>query len=96
MMRVFAYNESIGLPRMEGSSGVVAGFAGKAGSEIGAALCGFLLGKGEFLSSAASSVTQSEHAVLMIRLLYSLFPGICALLIVILSFKLNQIEKLVK
>jgi probable glucitol transport protein GutA len=96
IMQLSAYNESIGLPRMEGSSGVVAGFAGKAGSGIGAALCGFLLGKAGFLSSVASKVTQPESAMLMIRLLYSLLPGICALLIAILSFKLNQLEKLVK
>ena len=95
IIQLSAYNESIGLPRMEGSSGVVAGFAGKAGSGIGAVLCGLLLGKAGFLSSAASSATQPESAMLMIRLLYSLLPGICAILIVVLSIKLKPLETLV-
>lgn len=93
IMQLATYNEYMGLPRMEGSSGVVSGFTSKVGGGIGAGLCGILLGASGFISSTTGSVAQPGSAILMIRSLYSILPGICTVLIVVLSLMLSKLGK---
>ncbi|MCI6467017.1 MAG: MFS transporter [Faecalicatena sp.] len=94
VMQLASYNEELGLPRMESSSSVVAGFVSKIGAGVGAGLCGILLGASGFLSSTSGNgVIQPESAVMMIRCLYSILPGICAVLIIFLSVVLRKMEK---
>lgn len=94
IMQLATYNEYMGLPRMEGSSGVVSGFTSKVGGGIGAGLCGILLGAAGYVTSTSGSVAvQPDSALLMIRCLYSVFPGLCALLITILSIMLGKLGR---
>lgn len=93
IMQLATYNEYMGLPRMEGSSGVVSGFTSKVGGGIGAGMCGILLGASGFISSTTGSAAQPDSAMLMIRSLYSILPGICTVLIVILSIMLSKLGK---
>ena len=93
VMQLATYNEYMGLPRMEGSSGVVSGFASKVGGGLGAGLCGILLGASGFISSTTGTVAQPETALFMIRALYSIIPAVGSVLIVILSVMLGKLGK---
>lgn len=93
VMQLASYNEYIGLPRMEGSSSAAAALAGKIGQGIGAGLCGILLGLAGFISSSSGRVAeQPDTAIMMIRCLYCVFPGICVSIIAVLSLALGKLE----
>lgn len=93
IMQLATYNEYIGLPRMEGSSGIISNFTRKIGAGVGSGFAGILLGASGFISSTSKTVTQPESAMMMIRCLYSIFPAICAALIIVLSIMLAKLGK---
>lgn len=94
IMQLATYNEYIDLPRMEGSAGVVSGFASKVGGGIGAGICGILLSASGYIASTAEAVvTQPDSAMMMIRCLYSLIPAAGMALIVVLSIMLGKLGK---
>lgn len=94
IMQLATYNEYMNLPRMEGSAGVVSGFASKVGGGIGAGVCGILLSASGFISSTADAVvTQPDSAIMMIRCLYSLIPAAGTAVIVLLSVMLGRLGK---
>ena len=94
VMQLATFNEYNNLPRMEGSAGVVSGFASKVGGGLGTFLCGILLTASGFVSTTSSStVAQPESAILMIRMLYSIIPLIGCVIILILSIMLSKLSK---
>ena len=66
------FNEYKGLHRLEGSLSAVNGFATKIGAGLGAGMLGILLGAAGYDGMAAA---QTDSALLMIRLLFSLIPA---------------------
>lgn len=94
IMDLATYNEYKGLHRMEGTTGVVAGFAAKAFGGIGTGLTGILLGAAGFVEgTGGNAAMQPESAMLMIRSLYSLIPLICAVIILLCAFAFGRLEK---
>ncbi len=80
IMNICTYNEMIGMPRMDGSSGILANFASKMGASLGSWVTGMLLMLAGYVS--AEGVTeQPASALMMIRVDFSLVPAI--LLVVI-------------
>lgn len=85
IMNICNYNEMIGLPRMDGSSGILANFASKLGASLGSWITGMLLMLAGYVS--AEGVTeQPASALMMIRVDFALVPalllvviGLCAL-----------------
>ena len=69
------YNEWKGLPRLEGTLGVIPGLATQVGSAFGAFLLGIFLQMGKFTTSIDSmNIQQPDSAILMLRLLMSFIP----------------------
>lgn len=75
------YNEYIGIRRMEGTLSAIRGFAQKVGAGVGAGLLGILIGLAGYDGTLD---VQSDMAIMMIRLLYSLIPA--ALYVVVFVF----------
>ena len=87
------YNENRGMPRMEGTLGVVPNFARKLSSAFGSFLLGVFLKIGGFISTTDGEVVaQPAQALTMIRALMSLIPlamtVIC--IVVMLFYKLEK------
>lgn len=94
IMDLSTFNEYNGLHRMEGTTGIVSGFASKALGGVGTGLTGILLGASGFISTTGSeTAVQPESAILMIRSLYSLIPMVCMILIIICAVHFNRLEK---
>jgi probable glucitol transport protein GutA len=91
IMDLSTYNEWKGIPRMETTVGVLAGFTAKVCAALGAALSGFLL---EAAGYNGALDTQSDSAILMIRLLYSVIPALCFVLIFAVTLKLRGLSKI--
>ena len=91
-MQVATYNEYIGLPRMDGSQGIVSGFLGKIGNGVGAGLVGILLGLAGYVSSSSGDAVQPASALMMIRLMYSIIPLIGCVLIVFFALKFSKLS----
>lgn len=91
IMELATYNESIGLPRMEGSTNILSSFSNKVFNGIGAGVVGILLGAAGYSSSAGA--VQPTSALLMIRVLYSIVPLICFVLIILCALMLGKLEK---
>ncbi len=66
------YNEWKQQPRMEGTLGVIPGFANKIGAAFGAFLLGVFLQIGGYISSDIA--VQPDSAIIMLRLLISFIP----------------------
>lgn len=98
IMNICSYNEMIGLPRMDGSAGILSNFATKVGGALGAFITGAILSAAGYIS--AEGVTeQPASALLMIRIDYALVPcfliaviGICALAFSKLEPKVDAFE----
>ena len=96
LMEVSAYNEYIGLPRMDSTASAVMNFMGKFCNALGAGILGVLLQMCGFISSTdtAASVTQPGSAVFMIRCLYSLIPVVFMVVSIIAASRFNKLSKM--
>lgn len=95
IMNLANFNEWKGMPRLEGTSGTVAGFASKIGSGIGSGILGILLGAAGFVSTATGeSVTQPAAAMTMIRCLYSIVPAVLFTIMLLFTILYSKLDKL--
>ena len=92
VMKCCTYNEMKGLPRMDGSVGVLSNFATKFGSAIGSAIAGILLGLAGYVSGE-NVISQPQSAIMMIRILYSV---VLTMFLVIIFVACNSFAKLEK
>lgn len=90
IMELSTFNEWKGLPRMEGSTGIISGFASNVSIGLGAGLLGILLGAAGYNGTLT---VQPDSTMTMIRLLYSLIPLILMVIIIICAFGLGKLEK---
>ena len=79
-MNICTYNEMLGMQRMDGSSGILANFASKAGGAMGSWITGILLMLAGYVS-AEDAAFQPTSALMMIRIDFAIVPAI--LLVVI-------------
>lgn len=88
IMKCCTYNEMQGLPRMDGSSNILANFT----SKVGSAVTGFMLGLSGYVYG--DNVTaQPGSAVMMIRVLFAIVPAISLVLIGICAKKFVKLEQ---
>lgn len=91
IMNICNYNEMIGLPRMDGSSGILANFASKLGASLGSWITGMLLMLAGYVS--AEGVTeQPASALMMIRADFSLVPAILLVVIGLCALAFAKLE----
>lgn len=90
MIDCASYNEWKGEPRMDGTIGAVKGLAGKIGGAAGAAVVGVLLSWGGYSGALA---VQPASAMLMVRVIMAVVPGIMNVLILLLMsfYKLDRL-----
>lgn len=89
-----SFNETRGLPRMEGTLTAFTSFATKIGQGVGAALLGGILSMGGF---DGAQTVQGDSTLLAIRLLYGIIPMIIFVLIAFMAnaYKLDaKLKKL--
>lgn len=91
IMNLSTFNESKGLQRMEGSTGIVANFTGKVFNGLGTGLVGILLGISGYIS--LETAVQPASSLFMIRAIYSLIPLACMAGILFFATKLSKLEK---
>ena len=92
IMNCCTYNEMIGLPRMDGSAGILANFMGKCGGAMGSFITGILLSVGGYIA-AEGTVDQPASALMMIRIDYALVPAVLMIVIAACSFGFMKLEK---
>ncbi|MDR0719512.1 MAG: MFS transporter [Treponema sp.] len=90
IMDLCTFNEWKGVPRMEVTVSLGGNLFSKIGQGVGAGLLGILLGAAGYDGAAA---TQPDSAILMIRMLYSLIPGVGILLILLFARVLGNFSK---
>lgn len=93
IMNICTYNEMQGMPRMDGSSNILANFCMKAGGAIGAWLTAVLLMVAGYVS-AESAVSQPASALMMIRVDFALVPALLLVFIAIFCFAFARLEPL--
>lgn len=94
IMKCCTYNEMKGLPRMDGSSGILSGLTSKLGSAFGSAITGILLGIAGYV--AGDNITaQPDSAIMMIRILYSLVPAVSLVIIGLCARSFAKLEKMI-
>lgn len=91
IMELATYNESIGLPRMEGSTNILSNFSNKVFNGFGAGILGILLGAAGY--NGTSGAVQPDSALTMIRILYSIVPLLCFVCIILCALVLGKLEK---
>lgn len=91
IMNICTYNEMIGLPRMDGSSNIVASFCSKAGAALGTWVTGILLMLAGYVS-AESAVEQPASALMMIRADFALVPAILLVIIAVCCLAFSRLE----
>lgn len=94
IMNICAYNEMIGLPRMDGSAGIVSNFMGKVGGAMGSFITGILLSISGYISTEGV-VEQPASALMMIRIDYAIVPAILMVIIAVCAFAFVKLEKMV-
>lgn len=92
IMKCCTYNEMQGLPRMDGSSNILANFTSKVGSALGSAVTGILLGLAGYVSGD-NVAAQPDSAIMMIRVLFALVPAVSLVIIAICAKKFTPLEK---
>lgn len=92
IMNLATYNESVGLPRMEATSGSLGALFGNVGMGLGSAVLGWLLSASGYDGTAA---VQPDSALLMIRLLYSFIPMILLGVTLFASRYFAKLDKMV-
>ncbi len=90
--RCCSYNEMIGLQRMDGSANILALFTANFGGALGSFISGILLTMGGYISGEGVAA-QPESALMMIRLLYSVVPGLLLVGCGICAWKFISLEK---
>ncbi len=91
IMNICSYNEMIGLPRMDGSSGIIGNFATKVGGAMGAWVTGILLSLGGYISGT-NVTTQPDSAIVMIRVAFGIVPAVFLVIIGICAFAFSKLE----
>jgi len=93
IMNICNYNEMIGLPRMDGSSGILSGFATKFGAAIGSFITGILLSLSGYIATTGNEVvTQPGSAVFMIRIIFAIVPALMLVVIFLCAKKFGVME----
>lgn len=92
IMNICTYNEMLGMPRMDGSSGILANFSAKFGGALGAWITGFLLSIAGYIS-AEGVVEQPASALTMIRIDFAIVPAVLVAIIGIAALAFNKLEK---
>lgn len=91
IMNICTYNEMQGMPRMDGSSGILASFCSKAGGALGAWITGILLMAAGYIS--AEGVTeQPASALMMIRIDFAIVPIILLVIIAVCCLAFSRLE----
>lgn len=93
IMPICDYNESKGQPRMEGTMSSAVNFLCKVGSGVGSFLLGVLLSMGGYDGSLAM---QSDSALFMIWLLYSLIPIIFMAIMIWTAVAFGPLDRMQK
>lgn len=92
IMQICTYNEMLGMPRMDGSSNIVASFCSKTGAALGSWITSMLLMAAGYVS--AEGVTeQPASALMMIRIDYALVPAILVVVIAVACLAFSRLEK---
>lgn len=91
IMNICTYNEMIGLPRMDGSAGILGGFATKFGGALGAWITGMMLMLGGYVSEAGVT-SQPASALMMIRIDYAIVPAILLVIIGVCCLAFSRLE----
>lgn len=92
IMNICDYNEMLGMPRMDGSSGILGNFATKLGGALGAWVTSILLMLAGYVS-AENVVSQPNSALLMIRIDFALVPALLVLIIGLCCLAFGNLEK---
>ncbi len=90
--RCCSYNEMIGLQRMDGSANILALFTANFGGALGSFISGILLTMGGYISGEGVAA-QPDSALMMIRFLYSLVPGLLLIGCGFCAWKFISLEK---
>lgn len=93
IMQICDYNESKGLPRMEGTMGSIVNFLCKLGSGVGSFLLGIFLSFGRYDGSLA---VQPDSAIFMIRILYSLIPIVMMVITILTAVAFRPLDRMQK
>lgn len=91
IMNICTYNEMNGLPRMDGSSGILSNFATKAGGALGAWIGGVLLSLAGYVS-AEGVTSQPASAIMMIRVAFAVVPAILIAVIAVCCLAFSKLE----
>lgn len=94
IMNICTYNEIQGMPRMDGSSNIMANFCSKGGAALGGWITGILLMLAGYVSREGVTA-QPESALMMIRIDFSLIPIILLIVIAVCCFAFSKLEKIV-
>lgn len=90
IMDISKYNQWKGLPPMESTASALANFFGKVFTALGSFILGIML---EFGGYNGSLNVQSDSAMMMIRILYSIIPMIAMIVMVICSVVYRSLDK---
>ncbi|WP_434669194.1 MFS transporter [Lacticaseibacillus rhamnosus] len=90
IMSLATYNESLGLPRMEGSTNVAVGLVNSIFNGLGTGLMGVLLSVAGYVGAKA---IQPASSLLMIRSIYALIPLAATLLIIVFAGIFSKLER---
>lgn len=91
IMNICTYNEMQGMPRMDGSSGILANFCSKAGGALGGWITGMLLMAAGYVS-AEGVTSQPASALLMIRIDFAIVPAILLVVIAVCCLAFSRLE----
>lgn len=92
IMNICTYNEMLGMQRMDGSSGILANFASKAGGAMGSWITGILLMLAGYVS-AEDAAFQPTSALMMIRIDFAIVPAILLVVIAACCIAFSKLEK---
>lgn len=91
VMNICTYNEILGMPRMDGSSNILANFCSKAGGALGGWITGMLLMFAGYVS--VEGVTQQPaSALMMIRIDFAIVPVILLVIIAACCLAFSRLE----
>lgn len=93
IMNICTYNEMQGMPRMDGSSGILANFCSKAGGALGGWITAMLLMAAGYVS-AEGVASQPAGALMMIRIDFAIVPAILLVIIAVCCLAFSRLEPL--
>ena len=89
IMDIAKYNEYKGLPPMESTASALSNFFGKVFTAFGSFILGILLTAGGYVGTQA---TQSDSALMMIRMLYSFIPAASFVIMLLCSVAYRKLD----